>query len=128
MRTILQPHNILLILEEVLSKKGNLGYINFFKSLKGNDFDRDNHLYFKEWVKCLKEQRISIREDQMKSLFDSYSVGQYRMNYELLLEKLVPTFDSQKTLVVKELYDNLFREDGKAELSFYRVSNAFLPR
>ena len=62
-RTILQPHNIMLILEETLSKKGNLAYINFFKVLKGNDFDRDNHLYFKEWEKSLKEQRIDLRDD-----------------------------------------------------------------
>lgn len=84
----------MLILEESLSKKGNLGYLNFFKTLKGNDFDRDNHLYYKEWVKCLKEQRITLRDDQMKSLFDNFSVGQYRMNYELLLEKIVPVFDT----------------------------------
>ena len=53
----------MLILEETLSKKGNLAYINFFKVLKGNDFDRDNHLYFKEWEKSLKEQRIDLRDD-----------------------------------------------------------------
>lgn len=45
----------MLILEEQLSKKGNLGYINFFKGLRGNDFDRDNFLYLKEWTKTLKE-------------------------------------------------------------------------
>ncbi len=48
-RTNLQPNNILLLLEEILSKKNNKGYINFFKSLKGNDYDRDGFLYFKEW-------------------------------------------------------------------------------
>lgn len=30
--------------------------------------------------------------------------------------------------MVRELYDSLSKEEGKSELSFYRVSNSFLPR
>lgn len=45
----------MLIIEEAVSKKGNMGYINFFKCLRGNDYDRDNFLYFKEWKKSIQE-------------------------------------------------------------------------
>jgi len=54
-RTNLQPNNILLLLEEILARKGSKAYINFFKSLKGNDFDRDGFLFLKEWIKVLRE-------------------------------------------------------------------------
>ena len=58
-----------MLLEEHLSKKGNKGYVNFFKSLKGNDFDRDGFLYFKEWQKVLKESRVKLLDKQIESIF-----------------------------------------------------------
>lgn len=64
----------------------------------------------------------------MKSLFDNFSQDHYKMNYDLLMEKMVPSFDNNRGLMIKDLYDSLYREDGKSELTFYRVQNAFLPR
>ena len=45
----------MLIIEEQISKKGNKGYVNFYKALRGNDHDNDNLIYLKEWKKCLEE-------------------------------------------------------------------------
>ena len=68
-----------------------MGFINFFKSLICNDYDRDNYVYFKEWQSVLSELRIELKEKQSKSLFDSFTSGNiYKMNYELILEKLIP--------------------------------------
>ena len=43
-------------------KKGNKGFINFYKSLKCNDFDWDNHIYYKEWLNVLNEMRIALKD------------------------------------------------------------------
>ena len=48
-RTDQQPSNVMLIIEEQISKKGNKGYVNFYKALRGNDHDNDNLIYLKEW-------------------------------------------------------------------------------
>lgn len=66
-----------MLLEEQITKKGNMGYINLFSNLKNQDFDRDGLLYNKEWQKCLEEQRISLNEIQQKSLFDHFSINLY---------------------------------------------------
>ncbi len=71
-RTEFQPDNVMMLIEEKKKKKGNKGYINLLKSLRGNDFDRDNYLFYKEWLKTLKEQRIYLKEKQTYSLFNNF--------------------------------------------------------
>ena len=43
------------------------------------------------------------------------------MNYELLMEKIVPSFDELKLNLIKDLYDNLVQLEGKQSLSFFKV-------
>jgi Ca2+-binding EF-hand superfamily protein len=128
LKTELRPDNILLELEEQISKKGNKGYINFFKSLRGNDFDRDGYLYLKEWQKTLKEQRINLEENQIQSIFKHYSGQSQKMNYELLLDKLIPGFLPNRIQMLKSLYEDLFKGESKNELSFYKLQNSFNSR
>lgn len=54
-RTDLQPHNVMLTLEEQIDSKGDRGYINLYKSFKNHDYDKDDCLFEKEWFKVLKE-------------------------------------------------------------------------
>jgi hypothetical protein len=49
----LVPDNILLVIEEQISKKGNLGYINLFSTFKNSDYDRDGLIYLKDWQKIV---------------------------------------------------------------------------
>lgn len=128
LRSDLRPDNILLSLEEQLSKKGNKGYINFFKSLKGNDFDRDGKLYLKEWTKTLKEQRINLEERQISTIFKHYSGHSQRMNFELLLQKLIPSYSTKRIQLLKSLYEDLFKGESANELTFYRLQNSFNAR
>ena len=128
LRQNLRPGNILLSLEEQLSKKGNKGYINFFKSLKGNDFDRDGKLYLKEWSKTLKEQRINLEEKQISSIFRHYSGQSQKMNFELLLQKLIPAYNSKRIVLLKSLYEDLFKGESGNELTFYKLQNSFNSR
>ncbi len=128
LKTNLQPNNVLLLLEEQITKKGNKGYINFYKGLKGNDHDNDNHLYFKEWLKTLKDQRIILKEGQVRSLFKHYSNFPQKLNYELLLERLVPAFSQSRVELLKKLYQKLFKGETTNELSFYKLQSGFNSR
>ena len=130
MHSGLKVTNILDSLEEQLSRKGYKAFINFYKIVKGNDFNNEGHLYLKHFEKCLKEARIGLTPKQAKKIYDEFTDDNVRMNYEILFQNLVPPFRDERIDYLKDLYGRLM-EEGKGKekvLSFHTFHNSFFVR
>ena len=121
----LKLDDILSDIDQQLSKKGNLAFIRFYKVLKGNDYDRNSHLYLKDFIKCIKEARIQMDEKRIKKVYKAYSDDNIMMNYDILLQNLVPQFKDDRIDYIKELYQRLFEQERENRLSFQTVISAF---
>lgn len=124
----LKVNHLLQDIDEQISKKGYRAFIQFYKVLRGNDYDNDSHLFLKDFEKCIKEARIQLSTQQVQAIYKQYSDDGIRMNYGILLQSLVPPFNDERTERIKELYENLFETEKADSLTFIKIQTAFNPR
>lgn len=120
--------NILSHINQQLARRGPRAHIQLFKALKCNDFDNDGCVYFKEFCKAAKESRVELSEQQLQLAFDGFCDTSQRMRYNLLLERLVPSFDTARMESTRNLYERLFAAERGPELSFHTIVTAFSPK
>lgn len=122
-----QIEDIFTSLTDQLNLKGNKAYINFYKSLKCNDYDSDGYVFKKEFEKSLAEVRINFNSKQIDRLFDKLAVLRQKLDYHDLMNQLVPVFDDMKKSNIQVLWESL-AGNNVAEVSFDKVVGAFHAR
>ena len=119
------PEKLIEYLVKQISQKKNNGFINLLRSLKTMDYGRDNYLYFNEFKKALSHQRIVLTDPHLKIIFKIFSNKSYKLDYWKMLEILIPRFDNNKIIVLRNLYDDLLKNNNINKLQYFVFQNNF---
>jgi hypothetical protein len=122
-----QFEDLMVVLVDQLSQKGNKSFISFYKSLKCNDHDSDGFIFEKEFERSIFEMRIQFNQKQISRLYEKVGLQKLRLDYHELMKKMIPKFDGFRLKLIQQLWE-LLSSNKANEVSFDKIVSSFSAR